>query len=327
MFKLLASWGFLVGSVLGGIAAVLHFGFDPGRVFLYYLGPYYIVCTLLQYVWPEQPNRFEKGEILTDTISNGAMVAVGSIQNFLTHALIAATGSGLLFHFGILDDSLAARHLPMPVQVLISFLTFDFMFYVTHRLAHEVDFFWRLHSVHHCAHRLSVLNASRAHPIDLIWRRMVPAFVVFQTGVSQEAFIMSGVIGSVLGTITHMNVNFKFGVLNYVIGTNEVHRWHHSNNIDEAKNFSIFMLWDHLFGTFVLPKGKSRPAHMGLFNENFYPLHNFWGQLLVPLNWKRMKARQLAAETPAPASNRPAAASPASSATTAGTPDGEGAIA
>jgi len=327
VFKLLASWGFLVGSVLGGIAAVLHFGFDPGRVFLYYLGPYYLVCTMMQYVWPEQPNQFEKGEVLTDAINNGAMVAVGSVQNFLTHALIAATGSGLLFHFGVLDDSLAARHLPLAVQVLISFLTFDFMFYVTHRLAHEVDFFWRMHSVHHCAHRLSVLNASRAHPIDLIWRRIVPAFVVFQTGVSQEAFIMSGVIGSVLATITHMNVNFKFGILNYVIGTNEVHRWHHSNNIDEAKNFSVFMLWDHLFGTFVLPKGKSRPAHLGLFNENFYPLHNFWGQLLVPWNWKRMKARQLAAETAQASPANPRPASPSSSTTTSNTPDGEGVIA
>ena len=326
MFKLLASWGFLVGAVLGGIAAVLHFGFDPWRVFLYYLGPYYLLCTLMQYVWPEQPNQFEKGEVLTDTLNNGAMLAVGSIQNFLTHALIAATGSGLLFHFGVLDDSLAARHLPMAAQVLISFLTFDFMFYVTHRLAHEVDFFWRLHSVHHCAHRLSVLNASRAHPIDLIWRRLVPAFVVFQTGVSQEAFIMSGVIGSVLATITHMNVNFKFGILNYVIGTNEVHRWHHSNNIDEAKNFSVFMLWDHLFGTFVLPKGKSRPVHLGLFNENFYPLHNFWGQLLVPLNWKRMKARQLAAESPVAVQAMPRPA-PAPSSATPDTPTGDGVIA
>lgn len=295
MFKLLASWGFLIGAVLGAIMAVLHFGFDAGRVFMYYLGPYYVLCTWMQYLWPEHPNEFEKGEVLTDTLNNGAMVAVGSVQNFLTHALIAASGSGLLFHFGVLDERLAAHHLPMPVQVLISFLTFDFMFYVTHRMAHEIDFFWRMHSVHHCAHRLSVLNASRAHPIDLIWRRIVPAFVVFQTGVSQEAFLMSGAISSVLATITHMNVDFRFGWLNYIIGTNQIHRWHHSNNIDEAKNFSIFMLWDHLFGTFVYPQGRSRPAQMGLFNEQFYPLHHYGRQLLVPLTWKRMKARQLAA--------------------------------
>lgn len=295
MFKLLASWGFLFGGVAGGIAAVLHFGFDPGRIFTYYLAPYYVICTVMQYIWPEQANKFEKGEVLTDALNNAAMVAVGSIQNFLTHALIAATGSGLLFHFGILGEHWSAHNLPFAAQVLISYLVFDFMFYVTHRMAHEVDFFWRMHSVHHSAHRLSVVNASRAHPIDLIWRRIVPAFFVFQTGVSQEAFIMSGVIGSVLGTITHMNVNFKFGVLNYLIGTNEVHRWHHSDKIDEAKNYSIFMLWDHLFGTFVYkPRGQQRPAKMGLFNENHYPMHNFLGQLVVPLTWKRMKARQLA---------------------------------
>lgn len=295
MFKILASWGFLFGAVAGGIISVLAFDFDASKVATYYLIPYYLLCTALQYVWPEQANQFEKNEVFTDALNNGAMFAVSGLQNVLTHALIAATGSGLLFHYGILGEHLAARHLPFAAQVAISYLVFDFMFYVTHRMAHEVDFFWRMHSVHHSAHRLSVVNASRTHPVDLIWRRIVPAFVVFQTGVSQEAFIMSGVIGSILATITHMNVDFKFGVLNYVIGTNEVHRWHHSDKIDEAKNFSVFMLWDHLFGTFVYkPRGQKRPAKMGLFNENHYPVHHFFGQLFVPLTWKRMKARQLA---------------------------------
>jgi sterol desaturase/sphingolipid hydroxylase (fatty acid hydroxylase superfamily) len=212
---------------------------------------------------------------------------------YFIHVLVAMTGAGLLFKYGVLPEGYAAHHLPFWGQVAIAYLTFDFMFYVTHRMGHEIDFFWRLHSVHHCAHRLSVLNASRAHPFDLIWRRFVPIFVTFQTGVSQEAFIMSGVIGSVLATITHMNVRFSFGPLNYVIGTNEAHRWHHSNKIGEAKNYSVFMLWDHLFGTFVWkPEGQARPAKMGLFNENFYPRQSYLGQLLLPWTWKGMKTRQ-----------------------------------
>ncbi|MDE2401027.1 MAG: sterol desaturase family protein [Burkholderiales bacterium] len=298
MFKTIASWAFLFGSVAGGIVAVLAFNFDPARIGMYYLMPYYIACTAMQYLWPEQANRFEPGEVLTDTLSNGAMFAMAGLNNLLIHALIAATGSGLLFHFGVLDERFAAHHLPFAAQVAISFLTFDFMFYVTHRLAHELEFLWRLHSVHHCAHRLSVLNASRAHPLDLLWRRIVPSFVAFQTGISPEAFIMGGVIGSVLATITHMNVDFRFGALNHLIGTNEIHRWHHSNKIDEAKNYAIFMLWDRLFGTFVYPAGRSRPEHMGLFNEQHYPVHNFWRQLWVPVSWKRMKARQLQSGDP-----------------------------
>jgi sterol desaturase/sphingolipid hydroxylase (fatty acid hydroxylase superfamily) len=287
------SWLFLFGAVAGGIFAVQHFNFNEKQVFAYYLAPYYILCVAMQYIWPEQPNKFEKGELFNDVLHNGALVAISGFQTWFIFVLVSMTGSGVLFSSGVLPDSYAAHHLPFWAQVAISYLTFDFMFYVTHRMGHEIDFFWRLHSVHHCAHRLSVLNASRAHPLDLVWRRVVPIFVTFQTGVSQEAFLMGGVIGSVLATITHMNVRFSFGPLNYIIGTNEQHRWHHSNKIEEAKNYSVFMLWDHLFGTFVHePQGQKRPAKLGLFNENFYPRHGYLGQLLVPLKWKRMKAQQ-----------------------------------
>lgn len=292
MLKRFFSCLFLFGSLALGIYTVLHVHFDPGKIFSYFLAPYYIVATAMQYIWPEQPNEFEKGEVLNDWLHNAALMAITSFQNFFVHTLVAYSGAGLLFKFGVLPDSMAAHHLPFWAQVAIAYLSFDFMFYVTHRMGHEIDFFWRLHSVHHCAHRLSVLNASRAHPLDLIWRRILPIFVTFQTGVSQEAFILSGVIGSVLATITHMNVRFSFGAINYIIGTNEIHRWHHSNKIEEAKNFSVFMLWDHLFGTYVNPPDRSRPARMGLFNENFYPTQSYLGQMLIPLGWKKMKAHQ-----------------------------------
>ncbi|WP_290871652.1 sterol desaturase family protein [Aquabacterium sp.] len=299
MLRRLLSWAFMGGSLAGGIYTVLHFGFDPAPIATHFLFPYYAVCVLMQYVWPEQPNRFEPGEVLNDSLHNVALVVITSVQNFLIHALVAATGTGLLFQHGVLPETWAAHHLPLWAQVLVAWLVFDFMFYVTHRMGHEVDFLWRFHSVHHCAHRLSVLNASRAHPVDLVWRRLVPVFVTFQTGVSQEAFILSGVIGSVLATITHMNVRFSFGPLNYLIGSNEIHRWHHSNQIEEARNFSIVMLWDHLFGTFVYPQGRARPERLGLFNEHAYPVHHYLSQMALPWRWRRMKAQQLQ-QAPAP---------------------------
>ena len=292
MLQVVASWAFLFGALGLGILSALKAQFNPAQIAITFLFPYYALCTALQYVWPEQINRFEKGEVLTDGLHNIALVGITGFTDFLIHVLVAATGIGVLFHFGVLPETWAARELPLWGQVLIAWLTFDFMFYVTHRMSHEIDFLWRFHSVHHCAHRLSVLNASRAHPLDLIWRRIVPVFVTFQTGVSMDAFILSGVIGSILATVTHMNVRFRFGSLNYLIGTNEIHRWHHSNQMHEAKNYSIVMLWDHLFGTFVYPKHRNRPAHMGLFNEIAYPVQRYFGQLLVPLNWSRMKTIQ-----------------------------------
>ena len=108
--------------------------------------------------------------------------------------------------------------------------------------------------------------------------------------------IVANTIGATLAVITHMNVDFKFGVLNYVVGTNEMHRWHHSEKIEEAKNFSVIMLWDQLFGTYVNPKGRARPDRLGLFNELYFPIQSFWGQLLIPFTWKRWKAKQMLAQ-------------------------------
>lgn len=297
MRKLILSWAFMGTALALGITANVLLGYDQGKVILYFMLPYYAVAWAMQYVWPEKPNQFEKNEVITDLLNNAGFLALTALQAGVIQWM-SDSGKGLLFQSGLISGSFAADQLPFWAQVMVAWLVFDFMFYVTHRIAHEVDFFWRFHSVHHCAHRLSFLNASRVHPIDITWRRLLPLFVAYQTGVSAEAMFVANTIGSVLAVITHMNVDFRFGVLNYVIGTNEMHRWHHSNKIEEAKNYSVLMLWDHLFGTFVYqPQGQQRPEKMGLFNELYYPVQNFWGQMLIPFTWKRWKARQaLAAE-------------------------------
>ena len=294
MRKLISSWLFLGVSVALGIYATLALNYDQNKVVLYFFLPYFAVTTAMQYIWPEQPNQFESGEVWTDVLNNVALIALTWAQGGLVK-WISTQGKAMAFQHGWLPDAWSAGHLPMWGQILVAWFVFDFMFYVTHRMAHEVDFFWRFHSVHHCAHRLSFLNASRVHPIDIIWRRLVPLFMAYQTGVSVEAVIMANTIGATLAVITHMNVSFRFGPLNYLLGTNEMHRWHHSNKIEEAKNYSVIMLWDQLFGTYVNPAHQRRPAKMGLFNELYYPIHSFWGQLLIPFTWKRWKARQAAA--------------------------------
>ncbi|TBO28377.1 sterol desaturase family protein [Aquabacterium lacunae] len=312
MRKMLWSWLFMGVALATGIYATLALDYDQNKVVLYFFLPYFALTTAMQYLWPEQPNQFEKGEVWTDILNNAALIGLTWAQGGIVKWMSTA-GVGLVFTSGWVDPAYSAGNLPMWAQVLVAWFVFDFMFYVTHRMAHEVDFFWRFHSVHHCAHRLSFMNASRVHPIDIIWRRLVPMFVAYQTGVSVEAMIMANTIGAVLAVITHMNVDFRFGPVNYVIGTNEMHRWHHSNKIEEAKNYSVLLFWDHLFGTYVNPPTQRRPEKMGLFNELFYPRHNFWGQLLIPFTWKQWKARQAAAQgtavpgaaSPAPAESEP----------------------
>jgi hypothetical protein len=74
----------------------------------------------------------------------------------------------------------------------------------------------------------------------------------------------------------------KFGPLNYILSTNELHRWHHSKIINESNaNYgSDTSLWDLLFGTFFWPK-HSKVEEIGVYNKN-YP-QNFKGQMEAPL--------------------------------------------
>jgi sterol desaturase/sphingolipid hydroxylase (fatty acid hydroxylase superfamily) len=295
MRKLMLSWAFMFTAVAVGIWATVALNYDQKLVGLYFLAPYFLVTVAMQYIWPEQPNEFEKGEVWTDLLNNASLVVITVLQGSLVEWM-ATGGKAMVFQHGWISEAYSPAHLPMWGQVIVAWWAFDFMFYVTHRLSHDVDFLWRFHSVHHCAHRLSFLNASRVHPVDICWRRLLPIFVAYQTGVSVEAIIVANTIGMVLATITHMNVNFEFGPLNYLIGSNQMHRWHHSNKIEEAKNFSVVMIWDRLFGTFVYPEGRARPDKLGLFNEQFYPVQSFWGQLMIPFTWKSWKARQAQAQ-------------------------------
>lgn len=295
MRKQLFSWGFMALALVLGAWATHAVGYDETKAVLYFLVPYYTIAAAMQYIWPHSPNKFEPNEVITDWLNNAGLLVVTLLQAYMVRWM-EREGTGLLFEHGWLSTDWSAGNLPFWAQVVVAMLVFDLMFNVTHRIAHNVDFFWRFHSVHHCAHRLSFMNASRVHPIDLVWRRLVPLFVTYQAGVDPNAIILANILASTLAVISHMNVDFEFGVLNYLIGTNQMHRWHHSNKIEEAKNFSIFMIWDQIAGSFVNPKDRKEPEKMGLFNEAFYPIHDFWGQLMIPLTWKRWKAKQAHAQ-------------------------------
>lgn len=291
LLRTLVSRGFLYFFVALAITVIVVFDYDSSKLFTWFLLPYYAIGLLLQFIMPKQRKPLEPGELKTDVISNAFMFLLGGVQNLGVTLFFGLISSSLLIHFGLLSPSFGLSNLPIWAQIICGLLIYDFMFYVTHRMAHTVPLLWRFHSVHHSAHRVTLLNAYRVHPLDVVLRRFIPVFVLLQSGISQEAFVAVAVIGSVLATITHLNIDLKHGALNYVIGTNEMHRWHHSTKYHEAKNFAGFMIWDQLFGTFYYPKDREMPEKFGLSHEQDYPLHNYWQQLLVPFRWPGRKAK------------------------------------
>lgn len=284
----LFSASYTVAFVLLAIVALPLLDYNMNRIFLWFLLPFYVLSLLTQYVLPKVRRPLEKGELADDLYSNAAVVLMNTMQTALVAWFFSHASSSLLISAGWVSPHWAVSNLPFPLQVLACMLIFDFFFYTTHRLAHEVPFLWRLHSVHHCAHRVTFLNAYRAHPLDAAFRRFVPLAFMMLAGPSHEGFVAAVVLGTVLATITHLNTDLRHGWLNLVIGTNEVHRWHHSSVYREARNFGVFMIWDHLFGTYFVPRDRDMPAKIGLSSETGYPVNNYWQQLLIPFRWSRL---------------------------------------
>lgn len=75
----------------------------------------------------------------------------------------------------------------------------------------------------------------------------------------------------------------RFGGVNRILSTPEVHLFHHSASRSEADaNYgATFSFWDVLFGTFVSPRGRPLPARLGLADGGVEP-RRFVHQLLWP---------------------------------------------
>lgn len=178
--------------------------------------------------------------------------------------------------------------MPLWQEALLVILMIDFGKYWFHRASHHNAFLWRFHSSHHAVKRMYLINGFRLHPIYHMSTYMIAILPPMVLGASQEALIMHSVVLGIAGSFQHANIKLQHGPLNYIFSTNELHRWHHSSNIQEGnKNCgAIFSVWDILFGSYHLDL-NGEPKNIGLHGEEFYPMNNYWKQLAVPFLWKK----------------------------------------
>lgn len=173
------------------------------------------------------------------------------------------------------------HHWPVAAQAALMLLTADFFRYWLHRWAHTIPLLWRFHAVHHSPARLYWLNVGRFHPVDKTLQLLLDTLPFVLLGVGEAVIAFYFVFYAVNGFFQHSNINLRFGVLNYLISSAELHRWHHSRRIEESNtNYgNNVILWDLLFGTRFLPKERS-VGELGLINRR-YPA-GFWSQMAAP---------------------------------------------
>lgn len=206
------------------------------------------------------------------------------IQLIFTKFLVFFTAVILL---RVIDDlnmhlkGIWPENLPVIVQGIIMVLIIDFFRYWLHRASHNTKYLWRLHAVHHSPKKLYWLNVGRFHPVERSLQFLIDSFPFMLMGVKEEALAMYFLFFSVNGFFQHCNIYLKYGILNYIVSSAELHRWHHSRSINESNsNYSnTTIIWDVIFGTRYLPKDRE-VGELGLVNRN-YPL-GFTDQMKTP---------------------------------------------
>ena len=183
--------------------------------------------------------------------------------------------------------SLWPESIPMWAQVLLVALILDLGLYTMHRVSHVSGFLWKLHALHHSPERLYWLNGGRRHPLSALVLAGPGLTVLLLLGATPIAVGAWMSFMSIHLAFQHANLDYRLGLFRHMFGVAEMHRWHHKREFEDAQvNFGeVFLIWDHLFGTFHdAPRNPGR-GEVGL-HDNTIPA-GYWGQLAWPLRAAR----------------------------------------
>jgi len=205
---------------------------------------------------------------------------IADLKFIIGNSLVVAGTSALLAMFTITisgDLSGQASSWALPIQLIACLLIFEACNYTIHRAMHEGRgaigrFFWRVHSAHHLPPRLYLVMHAVFHPINgIIIQGFVIVIPIWLMGYDQEIVVMFLIINGMHGLISHFNVDVRMGWANYLFIGPEIHRYHHSADFDEAKNYGATLsIYDQLFGTFIYRPGIP-PKELGVHSNAGLP--------------------------------------------------------
>lgn len=175
---------------------------------------------------------------------------------YVRATLINVSDIVILTSMGFLFDEFFQRHAlfslhqwPLPIQILVVWVAWSFVFYWWHRAAHLNGLWHMFHQMHHSPSRIEVMTTFYKHPLEAVVENLYTVGVVYLLlGASPLAGAWLGAIVCVVGFYSHSNLRTPKWT-GYFIQRPEQHSIHHKWDL-HAYNYADFILWDRLFGTF-----------------------------------------------------------------------------
>ncbi len=285
-------WGFFPLLLVGSVGAAMSFiraGVSLELVAMLIPAVVLLVVAVSERILPFNKDwNKRRGDLSADVSS---FILVAGVLESLLKAVSPAMVAFVALYLGLNDLGLDLfpNDWPLLAQLVVFTLSADLAKYWFHRWGHETRAGWKLHSIHHAVKRVYWFNGFRIHPLYHAVNYFTAIFPLLVMGANAEVVVLYTVVLSVAAAIQHANIDLKFGFLNYIFNTNEVHRWHHSKDISEgnANYGAVVMVWDVLFGTYY-NRENEQPEVIGLTFEETYPLNNYFKQLIVPFRWSNM---------------------------------------
>ena len=234
------------------------------------------------------PERADWRPRRADVAADAAFMAVVmvALPKLLAAFAIVAIATYMHAHA---PSALWPHHWPLAAQMVAIVLAIDLVRYWLHRACHRFMPLWRLHEVHHSPDILYTLNVGRFHPVEKVLHFSLDTVPFLLLGVAPEVLAGYFVLYSVNGFFQHSNIRLRYGVLNYLVGSAETHRWHHARDPKTAScNFgNTTIVWDLLFRTWHLP---GPVGDIGIM-DRAYP-KGFLAQMATPFRRRDRRPRR-----------------------------------
>jgi sterol desaturase/sphingolipid hydroxylase (fatty acid hydroxylase superfamily) len=226
------------------------------------------------------------------------MDSVSSISSGIINSLKDVLGlSVTLLSYEWMSQNLALFQQEISItSIIIAFIAIDFYGYWSHRLAHQINFLWNKHAIHHSSEEFNLscaLRQSISSFVNLFTFLLIPAAIL---GVPAKVIAITLPIHLFLQFWYHTKHIKKLGFLEQIIVTPSHHRVHHAINPEymDKNHGQIFIFWDKLFGTYQeeldsVPAvfGITRPAQTwNPFRINFQHLWLLISDAWRAENWK-----------------------------------------
>ncbi len=225
----------------------------------------FFIMALLELLIPRRQLSVSKGR---RWVSN---LGISILNSMLVRILIPLAGVGAAIwaedrNWGLFN----LVEIPDWIAVLVFLLIFDLLIYFQHRLFHLIPLLWRLHRMHHSDLDYDVTTGNRFHPLSILISALIKLALVLVLGPLAIAVVIAEVLLNATSMFNHSNILLPVPLdklLRYFIVTPDMHRIHHSVDVQEHnRNFGFnFPWWDRLFGTYLAEsKLDQQVMHIGI---------------------------------------------------------------